>query len=439
MRINGYTFNLTKPKRDGLSRVYLHFRRGKSNFKVYLKAKALKEFEPILEKGENLNQKESSRIASNYDKNPIQVNNLFKKIKQEIIHITKALDEATISFSSRNELDDYLNKHSQNGTKEYPKKQFNFLDFYDLAVADMDAGKILTPSGTIYEKSTIKKYSQTKHLLLEYKKEKKLSSLFNPLNENNINEFLIHLSKVPYSPSNIDKHRKIILRVLRIALDKGLIKWTISEKKIFRPKIIEHKSIHLLPVEIKMIENLITIDQSEKQAKDLFLLMCYTGQSFADIKKLHPTEVQFQEDNQIKFWSFQRQKTKNPISLVLTNSAMEIIKKYNYDFSLTMANATFNKTIKEVCKNAGITNEVTASLGGKVQTLPKFRFVTAHTGRRTCLTNLHNQGVNLLYLRQISGHKSIAMLQKYLKLDEGDYLMKMKFKMDYINNAKKSD
>ena len=40
--------------------------------------------------------------------------------------------------------------------------------------------------------------------------------------------------------------------------------------------------------------------------------------------------------------------------------------------------------------------------------------------RRTALTRLHQQGVPLRIIQEISGHKSLATLQKYLEVTESE-------------------
>ena len=43
---------------------------------------------------------------------------------------------------------------------------------------------------------------------------------------------------------------------------------------------------------------------------------------------------------------------------------------------------------------------------------------STHSFRRTALTRLHQQGVPLRIIQEISGHKSLATLQKYLEVTE---------------------
>ena len=44
------------------------------------------------------------------------------------------------------------------------------------------------------------------------------------------------------------------------------------------------------------------------------------------------------------------------------------------------------------------------------------RGVSTHSFRRTALTQMHNAGVPLRHIQEISGHRSLATLQRYLEV-----------------------
>ena len=48
--------------------------------------------------------------------------------------------------------------------------------------------------------------------------------------------------------------------------------------------------------------------------------------------------------------------------------------------------------------------------------------VSTHSFRRTCLTRMHNAGIPLRHIQAISGHESLAALQKYLEVKDEDKL-----------------
>lgn len=52
----------------------------------------------------------------------------------------------------------------------------------------------------------------------------------------------------------------------------------------------------------------------------------------------------------------------------------------------------------------------------------KIKGASTHSGRRTCLTRLHHAGIPLAVIQRISGHSSLATLQRYLEVSEENLL-----------------
>lgn len=48
--------------------------------------------------------------------------------------------------------------------------------------------------------------------------------------------------------------------------------------------------------------------------------------------------------------------------------------------------------------------------------------VSTHSFRRSALTQMHNEGVPLRVIQRISGHTSLATLQKYLEVNDGQVM-----------------
>ena len=63
-----------------------------------------------------------------------------------------------------------------------------------------------------------------------------------------------------------------------------------------------------------------------------------------------------------------------------------------------MTRAAADAILKDACDRVGIAGAST------------------HRFRRTCLTNLSNAGVPLRVIQEISGHASLASLQRYLEV-----------------------
>ena len=63
---------------------------------------------------------------------------------------------------------------------------------------------------------------------------------------------------------------------------------------------------------------------------------------------------------------------------------------------------SFDLVLRQACESMGI------------------KGVSTHSFRRSCLTHLNNQKVPLRTIQSISGHSSLAVLEKYLEVNEKD-------------------
>lgn len=173
-------------------------------------------------------------------------------------------------------------------------------------------------------------------------------------------------------------------------------------------------TIYLTNEELARLWNLdLSGDESRRKARDLFLLGCYTASRFSDYSKLSMANVR---DG---FIVFTQQKTDNSVMIPLSPKVKEILDR-NGGHAPELGHTYYNKLIKDVCKLAGIDDDikVTRSKGTEKQVtvLKKYQLVSSHTARRTGATLLSQTGVSLDSLMLITGHKSLAAIQRYLRL-----------------------
>jgi integrase len=105
----------------------------------------------------------------------------------------------------------------------------------------------------------------------------------------------------------------------------------------------------------------------------------------------------------------------------------------------------FNREIKDVLSKIGINTPVFVSrmYGGKKSssTLPKYKLISSHTGRRTFITRSIENGVSLLVLKDMTGHEKLQTLARYNKNSAGFIQKEVKsktpgqieFKGEYVN------
>lgn len=163
------------------------------------------------------------------------------------------------------------------------------------------------------------------------------------------------------------------------------------------------------------LDKLIRVELTDREAvaRDWFVLDCYTGLRISDLTRLN------KENLTGDFITIANEKTDDTVVLPLHPRAMEVVKRYG-GFPPRVSDQELNRTIKAVCRKAGITDKVLTTItkgGVRVDKyLPKWQLVTNHTARRSFITNLRKTGTPDTIIMKLAGIRSAATLAKYDKL-----------------------
>lgn len=158
-------------------------------------------------------------------------------------------------------------------------------------------------------------------------------------------------------------------------------------------------------------------DRRYEYVKDVFVFMCFTSLRYSDVCTLKNRNI----DTNGKSIDKIMQKTKrfkSRATIPLNKVTKEILEKYNYKLD-RYCNVLYNRYLIEFFQKAGLFQEDFIPIkyvGGKeieCEPIPRYKVLTSHAGRRTCITNLINLGYNPLQIMPVSGHKSVKMLAKY--------------------------
>lgn len=88
-----------------------------------------------------------------------------------------------------------------------------------------------------------------------------------------------------------------------------------------------------------------------------------------------------------------------------------------------------NKYIKEVAREAGITEKVEISYvengEKKTRIVEKCDLVKTHTARRSGATNMYLAGIPTIAIMKITGHKTEKEFMKYIKITEEESAMEL--------------
>lgn len=176
--------------------------------------------------------------------------------------------------------------------------------------------------------------------------------------------------------------------------------------------------IYLDERELGRLRQVKTFNESEAQVRDMFMIASYTALRISDINSLN--SATFSED----FITLQQKKTKNCVCVPILKEIGDLIYKYRYNEFPVISDSLANSCIKELARRAGINDIllIPEIRGGDkiIRKVPKYSQVSFHTARRSCITNLYKRGYSANYLMSLSGHKSIASFQRYIKSDASE-------------------
>lgn len=184
--------------------------------------------------------------------------------------------------------------------------------------------------------------------------------------------------------------------------------------KEFKVPHAEVDNVYLTKDEMERIWEYEPTRGMERRAKDLAWLGYLTLARFSDYSRL--SEDNIGTDGKIRF---NQTKTSSPVVIPCSPRVREILAR-NGGKAPDLSHQKFNQEIKNICKAVGICDLVeTVRIEGAKRvriSKAKWEMVTSHTFRRSAATNLYLQGVALRSIMQLTGHSSVAMLERYLKV-----------------------
>ncbi len=309
--------------------------------------------------------------------------------------------------------------------RDRPKKVLQLLEIFRLHNKQM---KELI--GIEFEENTLKGYHTCLHHLTGFigKNYKSADLTIDLLDYNFINDFnhylKLHCGIQPISAAKYLKHLKKVVN-----------------NYILKPKLLRDNPFSEFKSKAKVKEreflSQTQLDRLRKKefkiarvanVRDIFVFCCYTGLSYADVKKLTRSEITAGIDG--GQWVFtHRKKNDNSSRIPLLKPALEIIAKYkdhpkcvNGDIVLpVLSNQKMNSYLKEIADACDITQNLTFHLS-------RHTFATTVT-----LTN----GVPIESVSKMLGHVDIKTTQHYAKVIDtkvSQDMKSLKRKLDKISS-----
>tara|TARA_R100000388_G_scaffold44286_1_gene33778 strand:+ start:1026 stop:2393 length:1368 start_codon:yes stop_codon:yes gene_type:complete len=267
-----------------------------------------------------------------------------------------------------------------------------------------------------YQSRTIEKYSALKNKITAY--EKKTGNQIGGIKATQINKsFLIdfiNFLRKDYQLTDITLNRNL-------GYLKTFIKWCkyngiqIDEsynQVSVKTRDADHVSLTL--DQVNALETL-SLNKTLDKYRDLFLIGVYSGQRFSDYSVFKKADVL--NGRIVK----RAEKTDYKSYVPISNKLAVLLDKWEWRLP-KVSNQKFNKNIKEVCRLAGFTNEITRTKfrgNKKIEEIKPFYIcVGSHTARRTFITLAANNNVPDHVIMAICGIRDSKTLKTYKKFQE---------------------
>ena len=229
----------------------------------------------------------------------------------------------------------------------------------------------------------------------------------------------------PYAASTINSIIKYAVAAIKCAPNNYLS----QNQKILIPtphssdKTDDNNAIALRDSEVIKLWNYRTCNKRDEEIRDMFLLLCLTGQRVGDLPSL---EGGVQYVGNIPCLKFIQEKCSHKIDVdIVFPLAEEILKKYN-KLPINDIEKKINKNLERIAREAGITGTEILSVHYNGSDKPteteveRCSLIKSHTGRRTFVSMLRVHDWNYEDIRKYTGQsmKIVALYDKSTSIDK---------------------
>lgn len=248
-----------------------------------------------------------------------------------------------------------------------------------------------------------------------------------------------------YTDATIGRFIRQLKAVLRAAEVRGYPVNPAYRSQEFKAKVSNADTIYLTMKEVEAIENLDLStynadsgrDHQIELARDVFMIGVWTAQRVSDYNNIGPHNIRTFDNNgkQQLMLSIHQQKTGRYVEIPCNSKLQAIIAKYP-DGIPHISDQWLNKYVKILGKLAGIDElvEIKETRGGVNVTncYPKYNLICTHTARRTGATLMYLAGIPIYDIMKVTGHTSLASLERYIRADKLEVAQNLAARYDYF-------
>lgn len=353
-------------------------------------------------------------------------------LQREISLINQALTRFELDFGlipTSKQFKPFLSTFRVNASpKDVKSIEEPEMDFYSLiqSMIEFQKKRIQNDGRSLTHGSYCTTLQQTSNVLKGFEETMSYKIDFDRIDLNFYTVFIDYCYEIRlYSVNNTGKHIKTIRAIMNEAIERELTDNLKFKSRKFKIPKEEVFNIHLNEDEL---EKLFSLDLTDKKhldtARDLFLTGCWTGLRISDVRKINEQKVVSKD-----FIRIQTGKTEHDVEIPFNAKLRAILEKHSYNVP-RMSDQKLNDYIKIVAEMAGLTNIETYTVQKNrkkvTETKPKYQMISTHTARRSFATNRYEEGLNLITIMSITGHKTQTAFMRYIKTDAATHRKKLK-------------
>ena len=235
-------------------------------------------------------------------------------------------------------------------------------------------------------------------------------------------KFQSYLLDNHYAESTINKSIQLLKQLIRFAQDEELeVRNNFLSSKSLKSSTITH---YLNEDEVNDLFKFKPSTKALDNTRKLFLIGCTTGLRISDLMKIKYFNI---KNGMIELTT---KKTKQNIVVPIDPRVKGFISEVK-----TLAHPVFNRNIKELFKEIGMTEITKGYIKGKgnkrvLGMYPKYKLITSHSMRRTFATNLYGK-LPTMVIMAITGHTTEKSFLTYIKKPQLDFANELK---EFYNN-----
>lgn len=216
-----------------------------------------------------------------------------------------------------------------------------------------------------------------------------------------------------YTQNTVVNTLKVIKNLLHRAYDNDMTSNNYYQKVQTILASDSSEQVYLEEKEIKKLSGLKLVIPQEIHVRDMFIIGCYTALRISDIQNLSQATIR----NGVI--SLYQTKTHEQVEIPILKEIAPLLQHYQEHGFPALNPCKANKIIKDLAKRCSFNDEITfkEQRGGRsiITSQPKWKMISFHTARRSCITNLYKRGYPVNYIMTLSGHRSIQAFQRYMR------------------------